>query len=85
MSVNTILLLQVSRDLTIIVKPKSSPKAKSQIQVPNSKSKVQRKGTGTEADNIILQATHLPPTSNFSHLKFDLETGMRGQNGVEFY
>ena len=43
-----------------IVKPKSSPKSKSQIQVPNPKSKVQRKGTGT-ADNIILQATHHPP------------------------
>ena len=42
----------------IIVKPKSSPKSKSQIQVPNSspnpKSKVQRKGNGTGADNRIL-------------------------------
>ena len=26
-----------------------------------------------------------PPTSNFSHLKFDLQTSMRDQNGVEFY
>ena len=31
-----------------IVKPKSSPKSKSQIQVPNPKFKVQRKGTGTK-------------------------------------
>ena len=59
-----------------IVKPKSSPKSKSQcqvpnpgpefksqIQVPNPKSKVQRKGTGTGADNIILQATTPPPPS----------------------
>ena len=45
----------------IIVKPKSSPrsksKSKSQIQVQNPKSKVHRKGTGTGADTIILQAT----------------------------
>jgi len=77
-----------------IVKPKSN--SKSQIQVPNPshkfkskklKSKVQRKRNGTGADNIILQATthHPPPTPNFSHLKFDLQTSMRGQNGVEFY
>ena len=35
----------------------------SDIQVPNPKSKVQRKGTGTRADTIILQATttHPPP------------------------
>ena len=32
----------------------------SQIQVPNPKSKVQRKGNGTGADNIILQATTPP-------------------------
>ena len=72
-----------------IVKPKSN--SKSQIQVPNPshkfkskklKSKVQRKRNGTGADIIILQATH--PTHNFSHLKFDLQTSMRGQNGVEF-
>ena len=37
-----------------IVKPKSSPKSRSQIQ--NPKSKVQRKRNGTGADNIILQA-----------------------------
>ena len=41
----------------IFVKPKYSPKSKSQIQVPISKFKVQRKGTGTGADTIILQAT----------------------------
>ena len=46
-----------------IVKPKSSPKSRSQIQVPNLKSKVQRKGTGTGADNIVLQATHHPPVT----------------------
>ena len=40
-----------------IVMPKSSPKSKSQIRVPNPKSKVQRKGPGTGADTIILQAT----------------------------
>ena len=34
----------------------------SQIQVPNPKSKVQRKGSGTRAETIILQATHHPPT-----------------------
>ena len=39
-----------------IVKPKSSPKNKSEIHVPNPKSKVQRKGTGTGADNIIIEA-----------------------------
>ena len=33
-------------------------KSKSKIQVQNPKSKVQRKGTGTGADTIILQATH---------------------------
>ena len=61
----------ISNNFSIIVKPKSSPKSKSQIQVPNPKSKVHRKGTGTGADNIILQATHPPPhpTPNFSHLK----------------
>ena len=41
--------------------PNPSPKSKSQIQVPNPKSKVQRKGTVTGADDIILQATHHPP------------------------
>ena len=46
---------------SIFVKPKSSPKSKSQIQVPNLKSKVKRKGTGTWADTIILQATHPNP------------------------
>ena len=40
--------------IIIIVKPKSSPKSRSQI--PNPKSKVQRKRNGTGADNIILQA-----------------------------
>ena len=50
----------------------------SQIQVPNPglKSKVQRKGTGTGADTIILQATH-PPTINFSHLKCQSSDGKR--------
>ena len=37
--------------------PKSSPKSRAQIQVQNPKYKVQRKGTGTGADTIILQAT----------------------------
>ena len=73
--------------------PSPSPSPKCQFKVPipspNSKSKslkskVQRKGNGTGADTIILQAT-TPPTLNFSHLKFDLQTSMRGQNGVEFY
>ena len=41
-------------------KPKSSPKTKSKIQVQNPKSKVQRKGNGTGADTIILQATTPP-------------------------
>ena len=41
--------------------PNLGPKSRSQIQVPNPKSKVQRKGTGTGADNIILQATTHPP------------------------
>ena len=71
--------------------------AQVQFQVPNPshifkskklKSKVQRKRNGTGADTIILQATHPthpPPTHNFSHLKFDLQTSMRGLNGVEFY
>ena len=36
--------------------PNPSPKSKSQIQVPNPKSDVQRKRSGTGADNIILQA-----------------------------
>ena len=35
--------------------PNPSPKSKSQIQVPNPKSEVQRKRSGTGADNIILQ------------------------------
>ena len=51
-----------------IVKPKSSPKSMSeiqaQIQVPNPESKVQRKGTGTGADTIILQATFNPTTTH---------------------
>jgi len=77
-------------EFNTFVKPESN--SKSQIQVPNPshkfkskklKSKVQRKRNGTGADIIILQATH--PTHNFSHLKFDLQTSMRGQNGVEFY
>ena len=34
--------------------PNLSPKSRSQIQVQNPKSKVQRKGTGTGADTIIL-------------------------------
>ena len=54
---------------------KSSPKSKSQIQVPNPKSKVQRKGNGTGADNIILQATTTTP--NFSHLKCQSSDGKR--------
>ena len=58
---------------TSIVKPKSSPKSKSQIKVPNPKSKIQRKGSGIGADTIILQATTPPITflpstnSNFNH------------------
>ena len=67
-----------------IIKPKSSPKSKSQIQVKsrskiqvqNPKTKVLRKGTGTGADTIILQATH-PPTINFSHLKCQSSDGKR--------
>ena len=47
-----------------IVKPKSSPK-----------SKVHRKGNGTGADNIILQATTTTP--NFSHLKCQSSDGKR--------
>ena len=50
----------------------------SQIQVPNPKSKVQRKGTGTRADTIILQATTPPTTThNFSHLKCQSSDGKR--------
>ena len=49
----------------------------SQIQVPNPKSKVQRKGNGTGADNIILQATTPPNTPNFSHLKCKSSDGKR--------
>ena len=58
--------------------PNPSPKSKSQIQVPNTrpKFKVQRKGTGTGAETIILQATH-PPTNNFSHLKCQSSDGKR--------
>ena len=43
--------------------PNPSPKSRSQIQVPNlsPKSKVQRKGPGTGADTLILQATTPPP------------------------
>ena len=37
------------------------PKSKSQIEVPNPKSKVQRKGTWTGADTIILQAIPQQP------------------------
>ena len=78
----------------ILSSPSPSPSPKSQFQVPipspkskskSLKSKVQRKGNGTGADTIILQATTPPTTNNFSHLKFDLQTSMRGQNGVEFY
>ena len=44
-----------------IVKPKFSPKSRSQIQVPNPNSKIQRKGTETGADTIILQTTQPTP------------------------
>ena len=37
--------------------PNPGPESMSQIQVLNPKSKVQRKGTGTGADNLILVAT----------------------------
>ena len=58
--------------------PNPGPKSKSQIQVPIPKSKVQRKGTGTGADTIILQATHPPTTThNFSHVKFQSSDGKR--------
>ena len=75
--------------LKIIVKPKSN--SKSQIQVPNPshifKSKKLKSPKEKEWDwgwhyNLT---GHPPPTPNFSHLKFDLQTSMRGQNGVEFY
>ena len=43
--------------------PNPSPNSRSQIQFPDPKSKVLKKGTGTGADTIILQATHNhPPT-----------------------
>ena len=42
--------------------PNPSLKSRFQIQVPNSKSKDQRKGNGTGADIIIQQATHPPIT-----------------------
>ena len=49
----------------LIVKPKSSPKSNSQIQLQNPKSKVKRIGTGTGADTkILMEATHPPPNSN---------------------
>ena len=51
---------KIKQQIQNIVKPKSSLKSKSQIQVPNPKSKVQRRGTGTGADTIILQATQAP-------------------------
>ena len=56
-----------------LVKPKSSPKSRSKIQGQNPKSEVQRKGTGTGTDTIILQAT----TNNFSHLKCQYSDGKR--------
>ena len=58
--------------------PNPSLKSRSQIQVPNSKSKVQRKGNGTGADIIILQAIHpTSTTNNFSHLKCQYSDGKR--------
>ena len=48
--------------IIIIGKPKSSSKSKSQI--PYHISKVQRKGTGTGADTIILQATTTTTTTH---------------------
>ena len=71
---------KVNENYTFIVKPKSILKSKSQIQFqnPGPKSKVQRKGTGTGADTIILQATHPPTTThNFSHVKFQSSDGKR--------
>ena len=49
-------MLQASLFLIILSSP--SPCPKSQIKVQCLKSKVQRKGTGTGADTLILQATH---------------------------
>ena len=92
--------LKLMSKIEIFVKPKSNSKSQIQVPNPSHKfkskklkSKVQRKRNGTGADTIILQATTPPPhhptpphpTPNFSPLKFDLQTSMRGQNGVEFY
>ena len=52
-----VLIMSLLVKVHFIVKPKS----KSQIQVPNLKTKVQRKRTGTWADNRIQQATTTPP------------------------
>ena len=61
----THVILSSSFEETCIAQVRS-PTSKSQIQVPNSspqsKSKVQRKGTGTGADTIILQATLSTPS-----------------------
>ena len=47
----------VSFSYILLVELNYQAQVQSQIQVPNPKYKVQRKGNGTGADNIILQAT----------------------------
>ena len=54
-----VMAVMEGRDMWVASNP--GPKFRSQIQVPNPISKVQRKGNGTGADNIILQATITHP------------------------